>query len=88
MGRHQVLPTPDDRPIDITVWKDVLYAYRVDETAQQELYLLAQYSAAGHKAANAIIGKLLKKASEYEAVQNTSAFVHACVQNVRHKWAW
>ena len=79
-----VLPAPGCT-IDLTVWKDVLSTYGVDTQAQQEMYLLAQHSDEGLQMANAVIGKLLKKASEYQTVDNPSAFVHACVQNGRRK---
>ena len=39
----------------------MLVYHGVDETAQQELVLLAQLSKAGAKKANHIIAKLLKK---------------------------
>jgi hypothetical protein len=69
---------------DCKRWWEVLASYKVDITATQELFLLAQHSSHGHQAANAIIGKILKKASDGEWMNNISAFTHACVKRARH----
>ena len=70
---------------DITVWNEVLTAHGVDKAACQDLFLLAQHSSDGYKEANHIISKLIKKQQDKQLVTNTSAFVHKCVLNVRHK---
>ena len=70
---------------DITVWNEVLTANGVDKAACQDLFLLAQHSSDGYKEANHIISKLIKKQQDKQLVTNTSAFVHKCVLNVRHK---
>ena len=70
---------------DITVWNEVLTANGVDKAACQDLFLLAQHSSDGYKEANHIISKLIKKQQDKQLLTNTSAFVHKCVLNVRHK---
>ena len=70
---------------DITVWNEVLTAHGVDKAACQDLFLLAQHSSDGYKEANHIISKLIKKQQDKQLFTNTSAFVHKCVLNVRHK---
>ena len=70
---------------DITVWNEVLTANGVDKAACQDLFLLAQHSSDGYKEANHIISKLIKKQQDKQLATNTSAFVHKCVLNVRHK---
>ena len=70
---------------DITVWNEVLTANGVDKAACQDLFLLAQHSSDGYKEANHIMSKLIKKQQDKQLVTNTSAFVHKCVFNVRHK---
>ena len=70
---------------DITVWNEVLTANGVDKAACQDLFLLAQHSSDGYKEANHIMSKLIKKQQDKQLLTNTSAFVHKCVLNVRHK---
>ena len=70
---------------DITVWNEVLTAHGVDKAACQDVFLLAQHSSDGYKEANHIISKLIKKQQDKQLLTNTSAFVHKCVLNVRHK---
>ena len=70
---------------DITVWNEVLTANGVDKAACQDLFLLAQHSSDGYKEANHIMSKLIKKQQDKQVLTNTSAFVHKCVLNVRHK---
>ena len=65
------------------MWDDCLQMWGVDEAARMSLYLLAQHSDAGKRAANSIIAKLLKKASRGEHVESPSAFVSTCVGNAR-----
>lgn len=66
-------------------WLSVLNAVGCDETAQQELFLLAQHDENGYKAANHLMSKLLKKKTDNEMPRNVSAFVHKCVLNARYK---
>ena len=70
---------------DITLWNEVLTAAGVDKAACQDVFLLAQFSSDGYKEANHIISKLIKKQQDKQSMTNTSAFVHKCVLNVRHK---
>ncbi len=65
-------------------WKSVLDEHEVDTVAQQELFLLSQHSEEGWKAANSVLGKLLKKSADGAMPRKPSAFVHTCVQNARH----
>ena len=71
---------------DLDHWEAVFKEIDLDTVAQQELYLLAQFSDLGAKAANQIVGKVLKKVSDGQAVRNWSAFVHVAVKDVRHQF--
>ena len=57
----------------------------VDRDAEMELMLLAQYNAEGKRAANSVVGKLLKHKTDGIAFKtNASAYVHGCVLKARH----
>ena len=73
---------------DIEAWDDTLADLNVDQTAQQELYCLAQFSGNGAKAANHVISKVLNKIADGDQVRNWSAFVHSCVKSARHDLEW
>ena len=70
---------------DVRNWKETLDQYRVDEAAQKELFLLAQFSSKGAKAANSLIAKLLKATSDGREIFNPSAFVHKGCKDNRHQ---
>jgi hypothetical protein len=58
----------------------------IDVLAKRELFALAQYGDAGHLAANAIIGKLLKGESERKMyTSRPSAWLHSVVLTERHR---
>ena len=73
---------------DIEAWDATLNELKVDDTAQQELYLLAQYSGRGAQMANHVLSKVLKKIADGDQVRNWSAFVHSCVKSARHDLTW
>lgn len=57
----------------------------VDRDAEMELMLLAQYNDEGKRAANSVVGKLLKhKTDGIQFKTNASAYVHGCVLKARH----
>ena len=57
----------------------------VDRDAEMELMLLAQYNEEGKRAANSVVGKLLKHKTDGIAFKtNASAYVHGCVLKARH----
>jgi hypothetical protein len=80
-------PTPKWKSLefDIEAWDATLTELKVDDTAQQELYLLAQYSNRGAQMANHVLSKVLKKIADGDQVRNWSAFVHSCVKSARHE---
>jgi hypothetical protein len=82
------IPAGKTLEFDIEHWDDTLTELGVDNTAQQELYLLAQFSQLGAKAANHVISKVLKKVADGDQVRNWSAFVHSCVKTARHDLHW
>jgi hypothetical protein len=73
-------------------WKEILDQHGVDESAQHELFLLAQFNAEGACHANQCIAVLIKKVSDsfswwnggQTGLGNPSAFVHANVRKARH----
>ena len=77
-----------DTQINLTVWAQMLVDHDIDERARMEFFLLSQHSVEVYKAANSIVAKLLKKASEYEVMRKPSAFVHSCVVNARDQIGW
>ena len=66
---------------DPRAWKTTLEEHNVDEVAQKQVFLLAQYSDEGARRANAIIAEL--EASHY--IRNPSAFMHASCRRVRRE---
>ena len=66
-------------------WEATLNELCVDTTAQQELFLLAQFSPTGAKACNHVLSKVLKKVADGEHVRSWSAFIHVAVKDVRHQ---
>ena len=69
-------------------WLEVLREYKVDTTAQRELFALSQAGNGDYRSANGILAKLLKKTSDNETLNNPSAFVHSCVKNARNGKNW
>ena len=67
---------------DPRAWLGLLRHYQIDETAQQSVFLLAQFSDEGHREANNVLYKLFKKMGE-GSLTNPSKFVHKCVTNAR-----
>ena len=59
------VPIPAWKTLDFDLdhWEAVFKEIELDTVAQQELYLLAQFSDLGAKAANQIVGKVLKKSA-------------------------
>ena len=70
---------------DIRNWKNVLNAFKVDDTAINELFLLSQMSHDGARHANWIISKLLKKSADGQELYNSSAFIHKSVLKSRYQ---
>ncbi len=68
---------------DASVWKGVLDMWHVDTLAQQTLFLLAQHSGEGFRAANCIVSKLFHKFGTNQELINPSAFVHKAACNAR-----
>ena len=64
-----------------TAWTNTLNYFRIDELAQQELFILAQMGDRGVIQAAKCVGKLLKKASDVVPVRNPSGFLHTIVKN-------
>ena len=75
--------------LKIKNWVDVLNEHMVVETAQQELFALAQWGTAGLIESIEIIEMLLKKKmdEDHTCSGGASAFVHTCVLTARHKLA-
>ena len=67
---------------DPVAWKMTLEEYNVDEVAQKEVFLLAQYSDEGARRANSMIAKL--EAAHWH-FRNPSAYVHAGCSRVRRE---
>ena len=67
-------------------WRSVLIEMGVDTSAQQELFLLAQLSSTGWRAANSIIAQVLHEASgPWDSNRSPlSVFMSHSVQNARH----
>jgi hypothetical protein len=71
---------------DARAWSSVLDDIGIDVLAKRELFALAQYGDAGHLAANAVIGKLLKGESERKMYRSgPSAWLHSAVLTERHR---
>ena len=67
---------------DPSLWWHLFEKVGVDSYARKDVYALAQTSDEGHKAAMAIIFKLLKKDTDGEEYDTSpSAFVHSCAKN-------
>lgn len=66
-------------------WKFLLDRNNVDESAQYELFLLAQYSQEGARHANSVIAHFVKAQSDGRAINNPSAFFHSSCLKSRHK---
>jgi len=80
-----VLPDYATLEPDAEVWWGVLRELEVDDQATRQLYALAQYDPDGRKAANSIIGKILKGASTKKEYRTTiSAYVAHAVTTARH----
>jgi hypothetical protein len=70
-------------PLD--AWKSVLDVLHVDKPAQLGLWALAQHSPGGLGAANALVGKLIKKMVGNDLPDNVSAFINKCVTSARNE---
>jgi len=69
---------------DVRVWWSLFDYWTLDDDARESLFSLAQQSDEGYKAANELVGKLLKKKND-SSIFNTSAsaFVFSSVANAR-----
>ena len=67
---------------DPRAWKTTLEEHNVDEVAQKQVFLLAQYSDEGARRANAMIANL--EAAHWH-IRNPSAFMHASCRRVRRE---
>lgn len=70
---------------DVMAWKETLDEYEVDTSAQQELFLLAQYSDEGSRHANSVIAHFMKAVSDGRDIRNPSGFIHSSCLKSRHK---
>jgi hypothetical protein len=66
------------------VWWMKMQEWGIDEDGQADLFLLAQHSPEGWRAANSLMAKILKKKSDGEELRKPGAFIHAGCRNARH----
>ena len=69
---------------DVKNWVQTLNEFGIDDGAQKQLFLLAQFGDDGAAAANSIIHKILKKFHAGDQVRSWSAFVQSSALNARN----
>jgi hypothetical protein len=69
---------------NVKVWWSIFDHWAIDVYARECLFALAQHSDEGYKAANDLVGKLLKKKNDNSTFNNASAFLFSSVLNARH----
>ena len=74
-----------DIPFDSRKWKEVLDYHGVDLEAQQVLFLLCQHSPEGARAANSLLARFVKAASNQREITNPSAFITSGAIRARHQ---
>ena len=74
-----------DVPFDSRRWRTVLDEHGVDMPAQHTLFLLCQHSAEGARAANSLVGKIVKAVTNQREITNPSAFINSCAMRARHQ---